>query len=305
MLFEFTVSEGEGGMQLDSFLRESRGVSSALYRRARREGRTLTADGRPRYGNQPVHPGERVAVDLPDYDPPSCPPEALSGAEPVCVLYEDSWLLAAWKPAFLQTHPSPSASRGADTLELRVAARLRAAAHPVHRLDAETSGIVLFAKHPYVQSLLQRRLQTPEFRKEYRALCAGVPPQAEGRIDAPIARISEESFTRRVCPDGQRASTRYRVEGVFHAPLPGGAVSRLTLFPETGRTHQLRVHLSSLGCPILGDGRYGSAYSSALSLALGVPRLQLCACALRFCHPVTQKEVILRRQDDLASLSVS
>ena len=305
MLFEFTVSEREDGMRLDYFLRRSRGVSSALYQRARLQGRALTADGLPRFGNQPVRAGERVAADLPDYDPAPYSARTLERAEPADVLYEDGWLLAAWKPPLLQTHPSSSASHGADTLELRVAARLGAPAHPVHRLDAETSGIVLFAKHPYVQSLLQGMLQQPAFQKEYHALCSGVPRQTEGRIDAPIARAAEGSFTRRVDPCGQRASTRYRVDAVFSVRGADCACSRLTLFPETGRTHQLRVHLASLGCPILGDVRYGDARSAALSGALGVPRLQLCACALRFCHPVTQEEIRLRRQDDLLRPGVS
>lgn len=100
----------------------------------------------------------------------------------------------------LQVHPSPSAPRGADTLEGRVQSYLRGGAHPVHRLDAETTGIVLFAKLPYVQAHIQRQMQADTFRKEYLALVCGVLPESEGVIDAPIDRVAPDSFTRAVLP---------------------------------------------------------------------------------------------------------
>ncbi len=135
-------------------------------------------------------------------------PEIPSFAPPVHTLYEDEALIAVQKPAPLQCHPSPSAPRGSDTLEGRVQVHLGAPAHPVHRLDAETTGVVLFAKLPFAQAHIQRQMQEGTFRKTYFALVCGSPEPRCGVIDAPIARIEPDSFTRAVLPDGQHAVSR-------------------------------------------------------------------------------------------------
>ena len=194
---------------------------------------------------------------------------------------EDDALLAVRKPAPLQVHPSPSAPRGADTLEGRVQRYLHSGAHPVHRLDAETTGIVLFAKLPYAQAHIQRQMQVDAFRKEYLAWVCGVPAVPEGVIDAPIDRIAPDSFTRAVLPGGQRAVTRYRVEHIC------GDVSLVRFFPVTGRTHQLRVHAAHIGHPMLGDTRYCTAESARLAAKYRAPYQQLSAVRLSLTHPVT------------------
>ena len=199
------------------------------------------------------------------------------------IAYEDDALLAVRKPAPLQVHPSPSAPRGADTLEGRVQRYLHSGAHPVHRLDAETTGIVLFAKLPYAQAHIQRQMQTDAFRKEYLAWVCGVPAAPEGVIDAPIDRIAPDSFTRAVLPGGQHAVTRYRVEAIC------GDVSLVRFSPVTGRTHQLRVHAAHIGHPMLGDTRYCTAESTRLAEKYRAPYHQLSAVRLSLTHPVTGK----------------
>ncbi len=281
------VSREEDGRTLEAFLRGPLSLSMAQSRAAKQAG-GISVNGAPRYANQRVYAGEVVRVALPGYageaQAPIAPPP------PVYTLYEDGALIAVFKPAPLQCHPSPSAPGGSDTLEARVCAALGAPAHPVHRLDAETRGVVLFAKLPYAQARLQRQMAEGGFEKTYLAWAFGTPRPAAGEIDAPIARLSPESFTRVVRADGQRAVTRY--ETVYTAALPGGgSASLVALSPVTGRTHQLRVHMAHIGCPLLGDARYASEASRAASAALALPFHQLCAVRLRFFHPVTDEAV--------------
>ena len=217
--------------------------------------------------------------------------ETRPGAQdaPLRVLYEDDALLAVYKEALLQCHPSPSAPNGSDTLEARVQRYLGAPAHPVHRLDAETTGIVLFAKLPFAQARLQQQMQTGAFQKTYQAWVYGVPEPPQVEIDAPIARETPDSFTRVVRADGQRAVSRYEL--LRTAPVPSSEAALLTLHPLTGRTHQLRVHMAYIGHPLLGDARYASPESAAASRALGLVYHQLSAVALRFLHPVTGESI--------------
>ena len=301
MIFRFPVPPDDDGLRLDLFLRRRAGLSSTLLRRIKREGRELTVDGLPRFANQRVRSGEQVAVDLPSYVPSGDAASAVD-AGPLRVLFEDDFLLAAWKPPMLQTHPSPSMPRGGDTLEGRVLSYLGHPAHPVHRLDSETSGIVLFAKLPHIQWLLQQKLGSDTFEKGYLAAVCGIPSPPEGVIDAPIARTAPDSFTRCIAADGQRAVTRYRCLMTLPAGTQETPVSVVRLSPLTGRTHQLRVHLHSIGCPILGDARYASEASAALSARLGLTRQQLCADRLSFIHPVSMQRLSLEAENDLEFL---
>lgn len=303
MVFHFSVPPEDDGLRLDLFLRRRAGLSSTLLRRIKRDGLELTVDGEPRYTNQPVRAGERVAVDIPDYAPSADSP-APDCAKPLKVLFEDDFLLAVWKPPMLQTHPSPSMPRWSDTLENRVLSYLGYPAHPVHRLDSETSGIVLFSKLPYIQWLLQQKLSGSAFEKGYLAAVCGAPSPSDGVIDAPIARIAPDSFTRCVSAEGRRALTRYRCLMTFPAGALEAPVSVVRLSPLTGRTHQLRVHLHSIGCPILGDARYATEASAALSSELGLARQQLCADRLCFVHPVTHAEIRLQAENDLEMLAL-
>ena len=283
-----TVSPQEDGMTLHALLRGPLHLTAGQTRTAKAKG-AVTVDAAPFFANQPVRCGMVVRVALCGYEGnmPPLPPDL----PPVRVLYEDDALLAVYKPALLQCHPSSSAPGGSDTLEARVQAYLRAGAHPVHRLDAETTGIVLFAKLPYAQAHLQRQMQAGGFQKRYEAWACGVPRPAQGEVDAPIAPTSPGSFTRAVCPQGQRAVSRYRVLRTLTRPSGGEIVSLLSLAPVTGRTHQLRVHMAHIGCPLLGDTRYGTTDSLALSRALGVPHHQLCAVELRFAHPLSGQAI--------------
>lgn len=291
-----TVTPQEDGLTLQQLLRGPLGLSYRQVKTAKQQD-AVSVDAAPFFSNQPVRAGMVVRVHLKSFadearaNEPSaaaCPPGALR------VLYEDDALIAVHKPALLQCHPSPSAPNGSDTLEARVRAYLRADAHPVHRLDAETTGIVLFAKLPYAQAHLQRQMQAGTFGKVYHAWVYGTLPRAEDMIDAPIARISPDNFTRAVTPGGQRAVSRYRL--LRAVTLEDGCVpaALVELHPLTGRTHQLRVHMTHIGCPLLGDTRYFTESSRAASLALGLRYHQLASVSLWFLHPVSGEEIELR-----------
>lgn len=289
MFLSYITTESDGALTLDQLLRGPLSLSAREAREAKRLG--LTVDGAPFFANQRVGAGRTIRVPLAEYDRPG----DFSASGDVAVLYEDDALLAVRKPAPLQVHPSPSAPRGADTLEGRVQRYLHSGAHPVHRLDAETTGIVLFAKLPYAQAHIQRQMQTDAFRKEYLAWVCGVPAAPEGVIDAPIDRIAPDSFTRAVLPGGQRAVTRYRVEHI------GGDVSLVRFFPVTGRTHQLRVHAAHIGHPMLGDTRYCTAESARLAAKYRAPYHQLSAVRLSLTHPVTGRPLQITCPPDFSA----
>ncbi len=289
MRITHTVAPHEAGMTLQQLLRESLGLSARQTKIAKQAGAVLVDDV-PFFSNQPLRAGMVVRVDLNEYDDMKNEPDA--SAPPVEVLYEDDALIAVYKPALLQCHPSPSAPGGSDTLESRVMAYLGAPAHPVHRLDAETTGIVLFAKVPYAQAKLQRQMQSRQFQKAYKAWVYGVPFPSGGIVDAPIALSAPDSFTRVVRDDGQNAMTIYDCTKTVALP-GGGKASLVDLSPMTGRTHQLRVHMAYIGCPLLGDARYGTEESRAASKALGLNYHQLAAVGLRFTHPTSGETVSL------------
>ena len=283
------VTPEEEGLTLQQILRSVMGLSGREARNAKAQN-GVTVDGAPFFSNQKVRAGMQVCVRLEYYQPAET--IACAALPPVEIVYEDEALIAVHKPALLQCHPSPSAPGGSDTLESRVSAYLGVPAHPVHRLDAETTGIVLFAKLPYVQAHLQRQMQEGSFHKEYEAWCFGRPTQNEAIIDAPIEREHPDSFTRVVRPDGQPAISRYTVLESFILD-ENQVISRLSLSPLTGRTHQLRVHMTHIGCPLLGDTRYFTEQSKAASERLTLTYHQLAAVKLSFIHPISGTSVAL------------
>lgn len=289
------VSPEDEGLTLHQLLRGPMALSGRETRNVKAQG-AVTVDDAPFFSNQKVSAGMIVRVMLNDYDAalqaPSC-------AAPVSVLYEDDALIAVRKPALVQCHPSPSAPGGSDTLESRVSNYLGMSVHPVHRLDRETTGIVLFARLPYVQAHLQRQMADGSFKKVYRAWVFGVPSPLSGEICAPIRRETPDSFTRIVAEDGQTAISRYTVIQTLLLK-EGQAVSLLELSPVTGRTHQLRVHMTHIGCPLLGDTRYFSEASSRLSASLSLSYHQLSAVSLSFIHPITGRPMQLSCHADFS-----
>ena len=256
------------GHPLWSVLEEQLHVSRALVRRAKMASGGLLLDGNPSYTTAPVRTGQTVAIDVTDRG-------ALGPVEPepgpLAILYEDDDLLAVNKPADQVVHPCPG--HRAHTLGNFVLHHLAPTCttlYPVHRLDLGTSGVLLYAKHGYAHNRLQATLHNQGSGRVYLALCQGIPEQPQQTIDAPIFRPDERDLRRTVDPRGKRALTHYRVV----RPV-GEGLALVELRLETGRTHQIRVHLAHLGYPLLGDALYGTPSSLIARPALHSWRLEL------------------------------
>lgn len=200
---------------------------------------------------------------------------------PVEILYEDDYLIVLNKPAGLLVHPTGRTTQGTLGNYLAGYYRQQGSLHtirPIHRLDRETSGCILFAKDSRTQTLLEASLQSGKLKRTYRAVVLGTVNPPAGTIDAPIGPHPAKANRRAVTPQGERAITHYQTI----QNLPGAALLELTL--ETGRTHQIRVHLTHIGHPIVGDRMYGK--SSAL-----ISGQALHACSLHLPHPREEGEL--------------
>ena len=232
------------------------GISRAHAQRLIGDGRALV-DGARRRSSDRLVGGERISVEL------SAPPDESLLAEsiPLSVAYEDASMLIVDKPAGLVVHPS--AGHDGGTLVNALLGRSRDRGEPlgsiagvgrpgiVHRLDKETSGLIVVAKTDAAQASLMRQFGERSVEKEYLALVRGEAPSPRGRIEAPIGRDPRDRQRMAVVAGGRDSVTEYEQIGV------GGGYALLALQPLTGRTHQIRAHLAYLGLPIGGDLRYG------------------------------------------------
>ena len=273
------VGAADDGERLDLLLAEPLGSRSAAQR-AIDAGR-VTVDGEPRPKRHRVAAGERVEV-APEPAGEAGAAGAAASEVPFGVAYEDEHLLVVDKPAGVVVHPARG-HRGA-TLAEALAGRISippthedpARAGIVHRLDKDTSGLLVVAKSEAVHRALQEALRRRELRREYLALVEGCPPARSGTIDAPIGRDRRTRTRMSTDTDVPRAArTHFELERAY----AGFALLRVTL--ETGRTHQIRVHLEAIGHPVAGDPEYGTAGQ------LDLTRQFLHAARLAFAHPVT------------------
>lgn len=258
-----TVDEAHDGCPLWQVLAEQLGVSDRMLRRAKHAPKALLLDGVPARSTAPVRLGQtaEIAVDDKTIAPENRRVEPEAG--PLAIVYEDDDVLVIDKPAGLVVHPCSGQRTG--TLGNFVAHHLAATGrgeglHPVHRLDQGTSGLMVFATSGYAQSRIQKQMEDGVFGRTYLALCHGVFACDRGAVDAPIGRISRGPRSFGVVSDtsplGKRALTRYRVLETVRSAYGPLSLVKLTL--ETGRTHQIRVHMSHLGHPLLGDAAYAA-----------------------------------------------
>ncbi len=292
---EIVVTPGESAKRLDHFLaNRDPYFSRTALQRLILDGH-ITVDDQVIKPSHKIKPGDRIILKVPRPEPLEIEPEAI----PIEVLYEDDALLVVNKQAGLVVHPAPGHWNGTLVNALLhhmmvnsgglsvIGGRERPGL--VHRLDKDTTGVLVIAKDDHTHRSLAAQFKTHSITRVYEAIVWGKPKTNQGRIELAIGRDSKDrkKFSARTTRP-KDSLTFYRVIERF-----GKFASHLELIPGTGRTHQLRVHLNFLNCPILGDMTYGGKKVVEVE-AVVVPRVMLHAKVLGFIHPVTEKELILQ-----------
>ena len=279
---ELRAGPDDAGARLDAFLAAPLGSRSRAARLID-DGR-VTVDGAPVPKRHRLAAGERVVVQDGGEDPPPAP-APMAPALPFAVAYEDEHLLVVDKPAGLVVHPAAGHREGtlSQALAGRAAGGEAGRAGIVHRLDKDTSGLLVVARDEATHRALREALARRALVREYLALVEGRPPARTGTIDAPLGR--DRRHRTRVSTDTdqpRRAVTHFALEEA----LPATTLLRVRL--ETGRTHQIRAHLLAIAHPVAGDPEYGTPG------LLGLERQFLHAARLAFTHPATGAAVDVR-----------
>ncbi len=249
------VPDGAAGSRADRFVADAAGFSRAYVQRLISDGR-LTSEGERVRSRDPVRPGQVLELEVPEVAADEPVPEDI----PLDVVYRDDDVIVVDKPAGLVTHPAPGHERGTlvnALLALEAGAGSLGSAGSerpgiVHRLDRDTSGLIVVARNDAALASLQAQLKARRVRKTYQALVGGVVNAQIGRIEKPIGRDPRNRLRQAVTAQGKPASTGYRVRERF------AEWTLLELDLITGRTHQIRVHLASIGHAVAGDTLYAS-----------------------------------------------
>lgn len=270
---EFLVDQKHDGVLLRSYLKGTCGISSRLLTQLKKRPTGITVNGNHVTVRYVLHAGDVLRVAVEDLVPQEAfPPVEL----PITILYEDDDLLIVDKPPNMPTHPS--AGHNGDTLANGLTWLFERRGEPfvfrpVSRLDRNTSGIITLAKNQYAAGILCKAMKAHEIKKTYLAVTEGFPPKEADSVSTGTRRNSEFFVLREVCdaeaPGASLTVTDYKVLKRYarHALIE--------LHPLTGRTHQIRVHLSHLGCPIVGDDLYGTESDLISRHALHAARVEL------------------------------
>ncbi|MFQ5514173.1 MAG: RluA family pseudouridine synthase [Myxococcota bacterium] len=280
MRFHFDVTEGLAGKRIDAAVAEVQPELSRAAARRLIERAEIRVAGAPVKPSHRLRAGEIVEGRVPEPHPDRLEPEPV----PLQIVYEDGDLIVIDKPAGLVVHPAAGHREGTLVHALlhhcRDLSGVGGVLRPgiVHRLDKDTSGLLVAAKNDTAHQALAAQFKTHSIEREYLALVRGAPPEGHGTIDAAIGRNPRDRkrFSTHAAR-GRRAVTHWRVERRL------GSLSLLRIRLETGRTHQIRVHLASVGLPVAGDPVYGGGRGAAR--ALGLTRQALHATRLGFVHP--------------------
>jgi 23S rRNA pseudouridine1911/1915/1917 synthase len=279
-----SLTADKTGERADQFLARSvEGLTRSAAQRLLEEGR-LTKEGKPLRKNDKLTQGDLLSLELPEPEPVDAQPEDI----PLDVIYEDSDVIVVNKPVGMVVHPAPGHANGTlvnallyhcgDSLS-GIGGEIRPGI--VHRIDRDTSGLIIVAKNDAAHLSLAEQLQDHSLYREYETIVIGNLKEESGTIDAPIGRHTRDRKKMAIDrQNGRRAVTHWSVL----ARYPG--YTHLQCRLETGRTHQIRVHLASVGHPVLGDLVYGSKkpYSGLVGQCLHARRLS-------FCHPRTGQQM--------------
>lgn len=271
--FSITVGNDLSGRDIKYILTHQWNFSSSLITRLKK-GDGIILNGKKEFVNKVVASGDILKINLPSDNSDNIVPNDI----PLDILYEDDDILAVNKPANMPTHPSIRHYEGTlANAVMHYYKDLPFTFRAITRLDRDTSGVVIIAKNIVASDRLSKALIEGKLEKEYYALCVGVPSPVEGIIDAPIKREADGIIKRCISPDGKPALTHYKVIS------EKDGISLVRLFPKTGRTHQLRLHLSHIGTPIYSDFLYGTEISGE--------RTRLHAGKITFFHPFTNERM--------------
>lgn len=294
----------DDGRLLREVLQRRLGISRRLLIKLKRTESGIVVNGRRAWTNVRIAAGDRIELRIEREQSTDILPQPMK----LDVVYEDEHLLVVNKPAHLIVHPTTghylnTLANGIVHYWLERGEKARF--HPVHRLDEQTSGLVVVAKHAFVHQQLAMQMTAGTVEKLYRAYVYGNPPMPQGKVEAPIGRSVEDPHRRIVRPDGAPSVTYYKTAERYAC-----GASALDIRLGTGRTHQIRVHMLHAGCPLLGDNYYTDAQWQSSWLAgrlteSGVlARQALHAFRLAFRHPVTGAALRLEAAlpDDLNEL---
>ena len=280
-----TATTESAGARLDAFLAArlpdlTRSAAARLI-----EGGLVTVDGKPAGKSARLTGGEMVSVTLPQAEEPEARPQDI----PLEVVYEDADVIVVNKPVGMVVHPAPGHPDGTlvNALLYHCAGSLSGIGGQlrpgiVHRIDRDTSGLIIAAKNDAAHACLAAQLSGHTLARTYECLAVGNFKEDSGTVDAPIGRHRTDRKKMAVVPDGRRAVTHWEVIARYQG------VTHLRCRLETGRTHQIRVHLAYIGHPILGDTVYG-----AKKPVPGLTGQCLHATGLQFLHPSTGEKITL------------
>jgi len=267
----YVATEQDAGKRAEQVLLGPMQVSRSLLSRLKRRPDGICVNGQRVYSTYVLRAGDMVSAEVGDREPPrTVPPVEMD----LVVAFEDEDFLVVDKPANLPVHPTKDP--GEKSLEQGLLAYLSGGDSPhfVSRLDKGTTGLMLVTKSGYAHELMKRRLHTNAFHREYLAVAEGRVIPSCGTVDAPIGLADGSSYRHCVCPDGAASTTAYETLKT------AGDRTLLRLLPQTGRTHQLRVHMAHLGFPLTGDWLYGRRCER-------IDRPALHSHRLLFRHPLT------------------
>jgi 23S rRNA pseudouridine1911/1915/1917 synthase len=274
------VTAEEAGRTVEEVLTGTLSISRRMIQKLTRS-KGIQLNDKPAYLARVVREGDVVRAALSFQEEAGLEPVEM----PLAILFEDEHLIVVNKPPFLLVHPTHPAqtktlSHGLTHHFLKQG--LQAKVRPVHRLDRDTSGVLVVAKTAFAHQHLDRQLRKRDLKREYLAFVDGVITEVRGQIDAPIGKHKQNPNLRAVRPNaGEFALTRYQVVEQYET------ATLVLLELETGRTHQIRVHMTHLGHPLLGDRQYGRA---GLHL---IKRQALHASRVSFSHPVSKEAMVL------------
>ncbi len=282
-----TVTENEAGERADVFLSAKLDITRSAAQKLLTDGAAVSADGSPLKKNARVSAGDEIVVTLPEIAPPTAEPEDI----PLDVVYEDGDIIVVNKPQGMVVHPAPGHAAGTlvSALLFRCGDSLsgiNGVLRPgiIHRIDKDTSGLICAAKNDRAHVSLSEQLKSHSMRRTYRAILIGGLKDEEGTVDAPLDRSRTDRKKMAVVPrgDGRDAITHYKVI----SRLSGFTYAEMKL--ETGRTHQIRVHMASIGHPVLGDHVYGGGSTQFEKRHPALFKGQcLHAAELELTHPAT------------------